>query len=342
MMTAPATGRRTGQPTQTAAATWRGSVRPYDLVKEFVIALGVVALLTVGLAVLFSSPDEKGVTLQDWARANPGDFVATAAGELAGTTTSAGYGPPYNANGQGQSMGPIAPQTWAGVRIPVDPANDFVITPLTRSANDPAATLAVKQWTTASADQQTRWATTYVDALGTVDDPAAVPPGDYGPVPVLTRDLLGLAQRGVLDSDLVQATQGFYQTDYTRPLLFLGDSAYLEDIAGTHHLQGEQWGMMNETGNYPGQAWLWLYTFWYQIPPFTTAWADNADLIVWVVMMVLSLGLVLLPFIPGLRAIPLKVPLYRLIWRRYYRSAPRRPTTTGQGTTSARPSSSNS
>ena len=34
--------------------------------------------------------------------------------------------------------------------------------------------------------------------------------------------------------------------------------------------------MMNETGNYPGQAWLWLYTFWYQVPPFTTA-CDNAD-----------------------------------------------------------------
>ena len=26
--------------------------------------------------------------------------------------------------------------------------------------------------------------------------------------------------------------------------------------------------MMNETGSYPGQVWLWLYTFWYQIEPF--------------------------------------------------------------------------
>ena len=32
------------------------------------------------------------------------------------------------------------------------------------------------------------------------------------------------------------------------------------------HLQGNTWGMMNETGSYPGQAWLWLYSFWYQIP----------------------------------------------------------------------------
>ena len=30
------------------------------------------------------------------------------------------------------------------------------------------------------------------------------------------------------------------------------------------HLTGEQWGVMNETGSYPGQPWLWLYTLWYQ------------------------------------------------------------------------------
>ncbi len=120
MTTMPAAARpRDG--TRTAATPWRGPLREYDLVKEFVVAFVVVAFLTVGLAVLFSSPDEKGLTLQDWAAANPGDFVATAAGELAGTTTSAGYGPPYNANGDGQSMGPIAPQKWAGVRIPSTP-----------------------------------------------------------------------------------------------------------------------------------------------------------------------------------------------------------------------------
>ena len=28
--------------------------------------------------------------------------------------------------------------------------------------------------------------------------------------------------------------------------------------------------MMNETGSYPGQVWLWLYTFWYQVKPFSS------------------------------------------------------------------------
>ncbi len=306
-------------------ARWRGRTREYDLVKEFVIALVVVALLTAGLSALFSSPDEKGITLQSWAKAAPGDFVATATGELAGTTTSASYGPPYNSAGGGMSMGPITLQKWAGVRIPVDSSHDFVVGPLSRITNDPRATAAVAQWRAATPEQQQAWATAYADALEAADnDPAKVAPGEYGPVPAMTTALLGMADSGILDSDLVDTGSGFFHTDYTRPLLFLADGGYLEEVAGTHHLQGEQWGMMNETGNYPGQAWLWLYTFWYQIPPFTGAWADNADVIVWTLMIVLSLLLVLLPFIPGLRSIPRWVPLYRVIWRDYYREAPRR------------------
>jgi hypothetical protein len=306
------------------AVHWSGPTREYDLVKEFVIALGVVALLTAGLAVLFSSPDEKSITLKDWATAASSDFVATAAGELAGTTTSAGYGPPYNTNGDGMSMGPVAPQKWAGVRIPVDSANDFVVGPLSRLPGNPVAAAAVGRWKAATADQQVKWATAYTDALTAADgDPAKVAPGDYGPVPTMTSALLGMARDGVLDSDLVSDEPRFYQTDYTRPMLFLADGGYLDDLAGAQHLHGDQWGMMNETGNFPGQAWLWLYTFWYQIPPFTTAWADNADLIIWTLMMILSLGLVLLPFIPGLRSIPRRIPLYKVIWRDYYRESTR-------------------
>jgi hypothetical protein len=75
--------------------------------------------------------------------------------------------------------------------------------------------------------------------------------------------------------------------------------------------------MMNETGNYPGQTWLWLYTFWYQIPPFSTA--PNADLAIVIIMIMLTALLALVPLIPVLRDIPRWVPVHRLIWRRYYR-----------------------
>lgn len=306
-----ATGERTEK--------WRGQVRRYDLVKEFVIALTVVALLTTALAVLFSSPDEKNLTLTTWATSAPGDFVATAAGELAGTTTSASYGPPYNSAGDGMSMGPVRLQKWAGVRIPVDSANDFVVTPLSSLTDHPEVMTALSRWNAATADQQTTWAVDYTDALAAVENDPAKVTGDFGPVPVMTAALLQMARRGALDSDLIGGGSAFFHTDYTRPLLFLADGTYLEETAVGQHLAGDQWGMMNETGDYPGQAWLWLYTAWYQVPPFTTSWADNADVIVWTLMVLLSLALVLVPFIPGLRSIPRKIPIYRLIWRDYYR-----------------------
>lgn len=309
-----------------AAERWRGPTRRYDLVKEFVAALAVVSLLTVVLAVLFSSPDSPGVTLQAWARQAPDDLVATAVGELAGTTTSAGYGPPYTHGGKPQSIGPASPASWAGVRIPVDPANDFVIGPLTATPHDGTVTAALSRWRDASAERRTSWASAYADALSKAPDgdPAKAAPGDYGPVPEIAKAELALAADGGLDTQLLGAPgsrgQGFYQTDYTRAILFLADGGYLDGLAGAQHLHGDQWGMMNETGRYPGQAWLWLYSFWYQVPPFTGAWESNADALIWALMMVLSLVLLLLPFIPGLRSIPRRIPVYRLVWRQYYRT----------------------
>ena len=137
-----------------------------------------------------------------------------------------------------------------------------------------------------------------------------------GPVPVLLDRLLVMAQSGGLDGALLSQGQ-FYASDYTRPLLFIADGSYLQAQAAAQHLEGDQWGMMNETGSYPGQAWLWLYTFWYQVRPFSTS--GNADVLVWGLMAVLSLGLVLVPFLPGIRSIPRWVPVHQLGWRTYYR-----------------------
>ena len=125
-----------------------------------------------------------------------------------------------------------------------------------------------------------------------------------------------MAKGGGLDG-LLQEQGGFYQTNYAHSLLFLADGSYLEDQARAENLGGDQWGMMNETGSYPGQAWLWLYTFWYQIQPFSSS--DNADALVWGLMMLLSAGLVLVPFIPGLRSLPRWLGVHRLIWRSAYR-----------------------
>ena len=131
-----------------------------------------------------------------------------------------------------------------------------------------------------------------------------------------------IARSGALDQALITGT-GFYTTDYTKPELFLADGQWLASIGERQNLGGEQWGMMNETNHYPGQAWLWLYTLLYQIPPFSTSWSANADVTVWFTMIVLTAILALLPFIPGLRSIPRWTRVYRLIWRSHYRSVER-------------------
>ena len=302
---------------------WKGGYRSYDIVKEGCIALGVVLSLCVVLTILFSSPDEKPSTVQSWARSNPVDFVTTATTELDGSSGTGGYGPPYNHASEGQHILFLRPQKWLGVSHPVDTAQDFVLAPLAAITAQPALQSAISEWKSASADQQAKWTSAYEKALGDAkanpDGSITVPPGDYGPVPVMMSALLGFAQSGGLDGTLLTSKQ-FYQTDYTKALLFMADGSVLSDRAQAEHLLGEQWGMMNETGSFPGQVWLWLYTFWYQIKPFTSSWAANADIAVMAVMAVLSLALIFIPFIPGLRDIPRWIPIYKLIWRNHYRS----------------------
>ena len=314
---------------QTQEEYYRGvRMVPYDLVKELAIALGVVGLLTVVLAGLLSSPDVPPVTIATWSQTDPVDFVTTATGELAGTTGSAGYGQPYNSTPDAyQRWGPIAPQAWFGVRIPVDSAGAFVIEPLKRaSVGNTTLGTALSQWQSATAGQQTKWLDAYTTALPDAtlaDGKVSVADGDYGPLPAMMSNLLGVAQSGGLDGLLV-INGRFYQTDYTQPLLFMGDSGYLEGLVADANLAGDRWGVMNETGQYPGQTWLWLFSFWYQVPPFTSDTGflglsgANADLGIIIIMTVLTILLVLVPLLPILRDIPRWLPLHRLIWRRYY------------------------
>jgi len=325
MSTRTADRKKSAKGTDIASREWKGPWRRYDIIKEGVIAIVVVSILTVLLAGLFSSPDEPALTFQGWATSAPDNFYATAVQELAGTSTSASYGPPYNTVGEGISVGPLAPQKWFGVTHPVDAANDFVITPLRTQGQSADVTDALATWDAASADQQTAWATDYDTALTDAEgDATAVADGDYGPVPVLAQGLTDIAAAGVLDGILI-SQGGFYQTDFTKQVLFLGDGSYLDDAATAANLQGSTWGMMNETGSYPGQAWLWLYSFWYQIPQFNSDNPDDyltshADAIIFYIMALLSLVLIFLPYIPGLRSIPRWIPLHRLIWRDYYRT----------------------
>lgn len=325
---------------------WSGPKRPFDLFKGLAIALVPLTLLLVTCAFIFSSPDVRAITLQDWATAAPTDFVMTTTDELAGTTTSATYGAPYNKGSDGQVLGPLKIQKLFGVRIPINSANDFVVEPLKSSllagvyaaigqwsnksalqqadlarqyvaAMNAGLSTALHQWTSASAGQQIKWATWYKVALDKTGDPIKVTADPaYGPVPTMASSLLALAQGGILDGILTTKASP-YPSDFTKPLLFLADGTYMTGVAHTQHLDGKGMGLVNETGSYPGQFWLLPATFLYQVEPFKSS--KNAGAEIFLVRLLEVLVLIYLPKIPILNRIPRLIPLHRLIWRKYYR-----------------------
>jgi hypothetical protein len=316
---------------------WKGRYYPYDLVKELCIAVGVIGLLAVLLTILFSSPDEKPSTIAQWSQQKPADFVTAAVKELDGASGTAEYGPPYNHNSHSvQHFLLLHPQRWLGVSHPLDTEKDFVVGPLETIPDDQALTAALAQYKAAPEKQKKEWAETYAKPLedtATAEEEKKTPPGTVsesngqvivktsasaGPVPVMMTSLLALAKSGGVDGSLLTSKQ-FFQTDYTKPLLFMADGGLLAERAEAEHLLGKQWGIMNETGSYPGQAWLWLYTLWYQVEPIKTS--PNADIQVLLIVGLLSLAFILIPVLPGINRIPRWIPIYKLIWREHYRSA---------------------
>jgi hypothetical protein len=320
----PLPARRTrGRAARQAAAVadrtdWHGPTRRYDILKEATVATLIALILVLALAGLLSSPDDPPVTIATWARIAPADFVATAASELAGTSETATYGPPYNnANGSTQRI-LFSPETIVGVRNPIDAAQTFVLSPLEKVApTDPALAAALDRYARAPAALRNSWNAAYAKAVTKVrfhNGVAVVPTVAAGPIPALIATELTLARSGALDADLI-ANQAFYGTDFTKPLLFLEDGQYFSAKATVDHLSGTQWGVMNETGSYPGQPWLWLYTLWYQVPGFDNS--ANVDLIAIYLTGAATILLLAVPFIPGLRDIPRFIPVHRLVWRNW-------------------------
>lgn len=298
------------------AADWRGPTRRYDILKEGTIASLIVLILVISLAGALSSPDEPPVTVQTWAKLAPADFMATTASELAETSETAKYGPPYNhGSANVQKLG-VSWQLLTGVHQHINPAQDFVIRPLeTIASNNPKLAAALNKYNSVPRSAQQTWTSNYLNAISNVNFKGSqpiVPKADDGSVPILVTSELNMAQSGAIDANLL-AQQPFYGSNYTKPLLFIEDGNYFSSQARAQHLTGSQWGVMNETGSYPGQPWLWLYTLWYQVPSFSQS--ANVDLIAIYLTGLGTLLLLAVPFIPGLRDIPKLIPVYKLIWR---------------------------
>ncbi|HEX6509893.1 MAG TPA: cytochrome B6, partial [Chloroflexota bacterium] len=211
-------------------AYYRGvRMAPYDLVKEFLVAMAVVTVLVLLVSLVLSSPDEPPVTIQSVAQGSPQTYMQTSLDSLDGNSPIAGYGPPYNdGTGSVQYIGPISLQKLIGVHIPVDTAQAFVLGPLEQAAaTNPTLKAELARFNAASSKQQAAWEDAYNNALARAKESppnVSVPACACGPVAPMMMALLREGQSGAMDG-LLLTSGHFYQTDYTRPLLFMQNDA---------------------------------------------------------------------------------------------------------------------
>jgi hypothetical protein len=296
-------------------------MKPYDLVREGLLALGFIVVLVVVLALVFKSPDAPTVRGEDVAKNHPLDYLRTCADLLSGESALETYGPPYTENIENiqRIVGP-GPAMLLGVTHPLSAEKELILEPLQRVAiinKDVAASLLV--WDAASVEQQKAWTKAYGDALDKAEEAdglVKVPTGDYGPVPVMMMGMLDLGRAGLLEGALLSSDRLPFVLDNTKAMLFFQEDVD-QNVADSYDMKGTQWGITHEVGNLPGPWWLWPYAIWYQIPPLTTA--PNADVIVGSLMILFFLLLIFAPFIPVLKHLPRWIPIYRIIWRDWYK-----------------------
>ena len=173
--------------------------------------------------------------------------------------------------------------------------------------------------------QQATWLNNYAKALakpGAKFTPTSVtvPAGNYGPVPVIIKAEMLIAHDGSLDG-YFQGSQQQLSTNTTNATMFYSDGSLWGNIAEAQGVAGDQWGVMNELWNFPGQVWLWLYAGMYQVPVMNAANNSNLDLDVGLLMVLLGFLLPMFaPWIPVINRIPRWIPLYKIIYRKYYQS----------------------
>ena len=163
--------------------------KPYDLIREGLIALGFIAIVVIALAIAFASPSAPTVTGESVAKNHPLDYMKTVTDFLSGDSALQTYGPPYTRDTDNlmKVLG-FAPATILGTTRPLDAQKDLVIAPLERVAllNKDVDT-ALKVWKGSTEDQQKAWTKAYGDALDKAEEAngeVKVAAGDYGPVPV--------------------------------------------------------------------------------------------------------------------------------------------------------------
>ena len=299
------------QPESTeSAAPSRASDRPPErLVRhvfwKYPILALVLFILVVVLAAAVGSPNWPRDTIAGVTKDNPGGAIMAFTQELDGTATSTGNAAEFG-------MG--------------DPGQVFVLGPLRQVAPlwraDVRAALAA--YDAASPQQQQAWASNYDKALGTITPSgggamgAGIPgpdfskidtlKGDFGPIPVLVKADLQLAQNGFLEQYLQAVGPGH---SYHLVNIWLYDHPNMLNTAVDQGLTDDQWGMVKERGFSVGPWYLAIPAVFHVYFP---GGVTGPGFVLWNLLFAAIL-LFVLPLVPGVRDIPKYLKLYRFIYR---------------------------
>ncbi len=291
-------------------------VPPTRLVRHCFCRYPVVAVVMLIvdalLAALVGSPNWPRTTIAATVSKDPGGAILAFTQELNGTSAS-------SANADENGVG--------------DPAEAFVIGPLRQAApllrsSDLDAALAA--YAAANSKQRLDWATDYYKALDSITPKAKSDGGDmgltpspeynriadlkgnFGPVPVLTQEALFLAKSGYLEQYLLSV-----HPDHSYHLvnIWLYDHPSMLNAAIDNGLTDDQWGMVKERGFAVGPWYLFLPAVIHVELPNG---ADGQGFVIDNLLLALFF-LLGIPLIPGLRDLPRRLRLYRLI---YHYAAP--------------------
>jgi hypothetical protein len=296
------------QPAASAAPT-RASDRPPERLVRHVFwkypVLAVVLLVLVAvLAAAVGSPNWPRDTIAGATKDNPGGAIMAFTQELDGTATSTG-------NAQEFGMG--------------DPGQVFVLNPLRQAAPLLGSNVqsALSTYESATPDQQQKWASAYDTALGTITPSSSggmggtsgpdytkldTLKGDFGPVPVLVKADLQLAQIGYLEQYLQAVDPGH---SFHLVNIWLYDHPNLLNTAVAQGLTDDQWGMVKERGFSVGPWYLFIPGVFHVYFP---GGSTGQGFVLWNLLFAAIL-LFVVPLVPGIRDIPKYLKLYRFIYR---------------------------
>src|SRR6266567_5080632 len=267
--------------------------------------LSLVLLVVVAVvAAAVGSPNWPRDTIAAVTKDNPGGAILAFTQELDGTATS-------TSNAAEFGMG--------------DPGQIFVLHPLRQAAPLLGSNVqsAIHTYDAASAQQQLKWASTYDTALGTITMSSSggmggssgpdfskidTLKGDFGPVPVLVKANLQLAQNGYLEQYLqgVDPGHSFHLVN-----IWLYDHPNLLNTAVAQGLTDDQWGMVKERGFSVGPWYLFVPAVFHVYFP---GGVTGPGFILWNLLFAAFL-LFFIPLVPGVRDIPRYLKLYRFIYR---------------------------